>query len=218
MPFISKQGLTTVIVLSFATSVVSQTLVVSKAFAEEEKKAEGEEKAEGGEAKKSDGADREWAKRTTHLNVLEAKIKELNTNLGLYIKAKNGNYVMLDEKNVKIDVIKKIGESYKELVKSTEDYNKAKDELTYRYPEEGALIERKYVPMRVQTLEQIEKETGLNGDLTRTKEAIDKKYEVFTGEKKIMPDKRVDQPESTLKDTKNVESSPDQPQRLKLSQ
>jgi hypothetical protein len=211
---------------------VAASMPMTSASAEEEKKAqgekkeggEGEKKAEGGEGegKKTDGADREWAKRTTHINVIEAKIKELKTNIILYVKAKNGNYAMLDEKGVKIDVVKKIAETYKELEKSIDDYGKAKDELRFRFPEEGTVIDRKYVPLRLQTLEQIEKESGLNGDLDRTKENMDKKYEAFVGEKKIVPVKREGQPESTLKEikktTKSSEPTTEQPERIKISE
>ncbi len=242
MPFIKRRPLSFRLDLYFGGLFLTSLIMGSGLFlspncalAEEEKPAA--EKSEGGKAEegkaeegkgeegkaKPEGSDREWAKRTTKLNVLQAKIKGLNEELITYVKAKNGGYVIADEKGVKIDVMKKIGESQRELIKALGDYNHDKDELKYRYPEEGALIERKYVPMRGQTVEQVEKELGLNGDLTRTKQAVDKKYEAFVGEKPILAPKATVNPEATLKKTHSKKSSHEpangeKPERLKLSQ
>ncbi len=228
MRFINKAALLMIVAtlsLSLAQRSVAEEEKKAEAKAEEKSEGKGEAKAEGkGEAKaegkgesRNDGSDREWAKRTTRLNVLEARIKELNKNIGLYIKAKNGGYPMLDEKGNKIDVIPKIAESHKELLKTNEDYLHAKSELKYRFPEEGAFIERKYVPLRVQTIEQIEKEVGINGDLTRTKKLIDKKYETFVGPKPVEAPKQYS-PNSTLKKTHAKDGEAPESQRIKLSQ
>ena len=166
----------------------------------EEGKSEGAKGEKGGE-KKPEGADREWAKRTSKLNVLEAKLKEIQKGMAENIKAKNSEGERGGEESTK-----RIAEAQKELTKTYEEYLKAKNELKYRFPEEGALIERRYVPLREKSLEQVEKEMGLHGDLTRIKLAIEKKYGSVSGEKAPPPPKHGGEPEATLKEIHHQKS------------
>ena len=171
-----------------------------------------EKPAESSEAPSGDQADREWAKRTSKLNIHESKIKDLTKKLQAMIQNKNSNSKMIDEKGQPVDLISQIAASHKELKDTVGMYNKEKDELKYRYPEEGQLIERRYVPLRPQSLEQIEKEIGIDAELSKTKIKIDKKYATFVGDT-VVPPPKIEKPESTLKETK---PNPQAPERLKL--
>ncbi len=184
---------------------------------------EGEGAAEGGEgaAKPAgNGADREWAKRTTKLNVYESKMKELNRKIMEMIEAKKGSHAALDEKGKPIDPLEIISTSFTELKTTVKSYNEEREQLKYKFPEEGVVIERRYVPQRVQTLEQMEKEIGLNGELSLTKRKVDKKYETFMGDEITGPIPQAPKgPESTLKETKPIKNHEEEgPKRLKLSQ
>lgn len=231
MPYINLKTLITLIVSMF----ISLNLISAKvAQAEEEKKAEeakgegakaeGEAaKGEGGGEKKGEGSDREWAKRMSKQAIIEAKIKELKKIIHECIEAKNSGHVLLDEKGAKVDLIPKIAEAHKELEKAAEEYETGRNDMEYHFPEKGALIERRYLPIHVQTVEQIEKELGINGELTLTKQALDKKYESLVGEKPAIAPKPKGRAEATLKEThpkKTAEenSKNGQPERLKLSQ
>lgn len=168
-----------------------------------------------GTAEGGNDSDREWAKRTTKLNIYETKMKELNKKIQQMIKAKNNNVQALDEKGKPVDVLETITTAFSDLKKTVKDYNAERDELKYKYPEEGARIERRYVPLRAQSIEQIEKEIGLNGELTRTKKKIDKKYAPFVGEDFIEPAP----PKGTAPDSPaNIEAEKAAgPTRIKLS-
>src|SRR5690606_319233 len=55
-------------------------------------------------------------------------------------------------------------------------YNEELRTLTFRYPKKGEEIRRNYIPYREKSLEQIEREIGLDVNLTALKEIIDRKY------------------------------------------
>lgn len=70
------------------------------------------------------------------------------------------------------------------MLESIEDYNKVSKDLEYRYPEKGDDTKRKYLPMRSRSLEQIEKEMGLDAVLSGAKERVDQKYAPIVEEAK----------------------------------
>ena len=125
--------------------------------------------AEGGGGGADNGADREWARRITSLNKLEARIKDDAGKLQTAIK----------EKNSSGGGVKPIVQSYDDLVKSMKEYNRQKETLKYKYPEEGEMIERRYLPMRAKPLNDYENTSGFNAELTQLKKKIDKTYAPF---------------------------------------
>lgn len=176
--------------------------------------AENEGDGEGESKKPSGNADREWAKRKSKLNIHEAKIKELTKTIQELVHMKNSGHAAHDEKGNPIDVLGAIASTHKELRELVEEYNRDREELKFRFPEEGALIERRYVPLRAQTVEQIEKLSGLDGELTRTKKKVDKKYATFMVDE-VKPPPKPNLPESTIKE---IHPRDEPPKRLKLSQ
>jgi hypothetical protein len=124
--------------------------------------------------------------------------------------------VIKDEKGNNIDVLDKMAESHRKLTETALEYNTQKAELKYRYPEEGVIIERRYVPLRAQTIEQIEKELGLSSELTKTKKKIDKKYAPFVGEAvTAAPEKQTVVADPTYKE--KPKPGVETPARLKLT-
>lgn len=160
------------------------------------------------------GADREWAKRSSKINVYETQIKEATRRLQDLIRAKNEKRHAVDEKGNPVDLLQEITATHKELLAAVKNYNTEKAELHYRFPERGALIERRYVPFREQSVEQIEKEMGLDGELTKIKKKIDKKYSTFTEESTTEAPPKVQPRAPTVKKTKDEDEAP---KRLKLS-
>ena len=199
--------------MRFIKCSLAVSIILGCTFVRAEEHEEGGEEKAGVEVK---GADREWAQRKTKLNIYEAKIKDYTKEIQRFIYFKNTNTAAIDEKGKPINVLQAIAETHRKLKEATEGYNKEKEELKYRFPEEGMVIERRYVPMRFQSVEQIEKEMGLDGELTRTKKKIDKKYLTFMGDEDIKPiPQKLKGPEPTLKEIKHGEETPP---RLKLSQ
>lgn len=165
-------------------------------------------------AEASGTSDREWAKRTSKINVYETKMSDLTKKIKNLILQKNANQKVVDEKGQPVDALKSMAALHAELKKTVADYNKEKAELKYRYPEEGALIERRYLPLRPQTLQQIENEIGIDAELTKTKKKIDKKYSSFTGHELKVQAPAPELPEATLKEKDPQEESP---KKLKLT-
>lgn len=132
----------------------------------------------------AEGADREWAMRITRLNKLEARIKADKVDLQAAVKAKDsGQSFILDSNGKKMKVLPQIIHAYKDLMKSMNEYNHQKEILKYRYPEEGAVIDRHYVLMHKKSLHDYETQSGLDLELSRIKKKIDHKYAPFTKHK-----------------------------------
>jgi hypothetical protein len=161
--------------------------------------------AEGGEAVETSGgnrSDKQWATRTNKLDKLEQQIKDGEKKVKDLIAAKNGGHHAPAAGEAHGNVLDEIVTAHRDMKKAMEDYEVEKRELVYRFPEEGALINRRYLPMRPKTLDQLEKELGLDGELTRLKQNIDKKYVSVVG-LRAQEIKQADKgPESTLKDVR----------------
>ena len=75
-----------------------------------------------------------------------------------------------------------------------------KDQIKYRFPAKGDALDRRYVPMRVQSVEQMEEDVGIDAELTMLRRKINDKYKPFltkelsvkqdTGPKKYQVEKR----------------------------
>lgn len=215
MPFNKVKILSLILIITF-------TAAIAGASAEQTPETGGSKGPTPGEETKSGGggADREWAKRTSRLNVLETKVTDLEKLLKNLIEQKKHTRTYKDEKGNEIDILQKIADEHKKMKGVVADYNKEKAELKYRYPEEGALIERRYMPLRERSLEQIEREIGLAGELTRTKAKIDKKYAPFTKDEAPPPPKTTTLAEPTVKEAPKAGAATEEglPPKLKLSQ
>ena len=145
---------------------------------------------------------KEWYKRTQKLKAIETRIKEQNKTLQNLIKNKNnGQRIVKQEKGNHLDILEVIVTQHRELAKSHKEYDEERKEIKYRYPGGADLVERRYLPLRAPTIEQLEREMGLDGELTLLRKKIDTKYAHFTKRPPDHPD-RTDGPETTLKDTR----------------
>lgn len=141
----------------------------------------------------------EWYKRTQKLAALETRMKDETKSLQALISSKNGGVRMVkDEKGGQADILETIVKNHKNLIETYKKFEEEKIEVKYRYPGEGDLVERRYMSTRPPTLEQIEKEMGLEGELNSLSKRIETKYSKFVGTQKPDP-KRLDKPESTIK-------------------
>ena len=108
------------------------------------------------------------------------QIKERERILEDLIKKKNGT----TDPDVRRKVVEEMTAVHSAMLESIEDYNKVSKDLEYRYPEKGDDTKRKYLPMRSRSLEQIEKEMGLDAVLSGAKERVDQKYAPIVEEAK----------------------------------
>lgn len=157
---------------------------------------------------------KEWYKRTQKLKAIETKIRENNKKLQALIKGKNnGQTIVKADKEGDLNILDVIVDTHRELVKKHEEYNKERREIKYRYPGGADLVERRYLPLRAPTLEQLEQEMGLDGELTLLRKKIEKKYASFLKKTRDKPTRK-DGPEATVKDSKAAD--PNQNKKLKL--
>ena len=125
-------------------------------------------------------AKNEYVEKTAKRNILEKKILEVKKVIKERINEKN------QTKNTKKQgqIFATIVELHKGLLKDIEDYNKITKEIKYRFPDKGDKTKRKYLPIRPQTVEEIEQETGIENVLSRVKHKVDQKYKFFTSDGK----------------------------------
>ena len=142
-------------------------------------------------------AKNDYVEKTAKRNLLEKKILEAKKVIKERIKEKK------QTKNTKKQgqIFATIVDLHKGLLKDIEEYNKVIKEIKYRFPEKGDKTERKYLPIRPQTVEEIEQETGIENVLSRVKHKVDQKYKVFTIEDKEKKKKKPKGPHKKEKDT-----------------
>lgn len=204
MQFIKLKILSLILALNF-----SSVLVLAEEHGAPKEGSESSEPAKEGEGeKKSAGSqsDREWAKRLTNIQKHSAKIEETTKELQSLIREKE---------HAPVEELEKIQAKFKELKELIAKYNSEKDELKYRYPEEGALIDRRYLPIRDPSLEELNHDTNLSLELKKTKKKIDKKYATFTG-KMASPTQNAKSPVVEPTADKKVESESDAAESKKL--
>ncbi len=176
---------------------------------------EGEGEAAAPEKSKVPPDAAEWYRRTQKLNVYESQVKDLTQKLQDLITKKNhGQTQIKDEKGNGSDILDGIVETHKKLVEAHKNYEGERAEIKYRYPGEGDLVERRYMPLRPPTLHQVEKELGLTGELTQLKKKIDQKYAPFVKKKPRPKPLRDDGPQATLSEKQPSDQPPKK--RLKL--
>lgn len=160
---------------------------------------------------------REWTKHTQKLTGFESKVKENKEELERLIRAKkSGKTQFVDEKGNKISILDSIVETHKNLMEAHENYEQERNVIKYRYPGAGEQIERRYMPLRPPSLEQVELEVGLNGQLTEIKQKTDLKYAKFRKEARSQGQESSNQNQHSLKPKKTLSEPPRK--RLKLSQ
>ncbi len=163
---------------------------------------------------------REYAKQQSKLNQYESQLKGYQKSLADLIKAKQQGYKKIkssSDSKEEIDVLDAIVEKHNLLTEAHDNYEKQRKLLKYRFPGKGDQIERRYMPLRPPSLKQVEREIGLNGQLTELKVKTDRKYAQF----RKSAEKELDSAEKkkaykTKKKPSEAESK--DKKRLKLSQ
>ncbi|HMN69340.1 MAG TPA: hypothetical protein PKC28_12435 [Bdellovibrionales bacterium] len=92
--------------------------------------------------------------------------------------------------------IKEMVELTKQRNKDVEAYNKLKSELTYRYPNQGEQLNRRYHTQSKRSLEELEGVAGLDELLTRVKKTIERKFAPFEDPEEAKPKAKAKAPAS----------------------
>jgi hypothetical protein len=72
-----------------------------------------------------------------------------------------------------LDDIKK---KYDEIQKTYDMFRREKEHVIYEHPEQGDETERTYRHVKVKSLDELEKESGIDGQLTRVKHKVERAY------------------------------------------
>lgn len=153
---------------------------------------EGAEAAAPATAAEQKAVNQDFAQYNKHINKisqLRGKVEEAEKRIQqLIIEKRMG-------RNPEIPGL--ITEAYKDYSDNRDKYESEVREVTYRYPSKGQEIRRKYRPYRAKTVMQLEKELGLNGQLSDLRNKVDEKYRAIRGDQpKPAPEAS---PESTVR-------------------
>jgi hypothetical protein len=131
----------------------------------------------------------EFAQYNKHINKmsqLSGKVEEgQKTIQQLILQKRMGVTKVKSEKGDSADILEVIKKEHAEYLDNREKYNSELREVTYRFPSQGQEISRKYRPFRPKTVVEIEKELGLDGQLSDLKIKVQEKYQVFNPIKKV---------------------------------
>lgn len=113
-----------------------------------------------------------YSKKLSEVGTLENRVREGRAAVQALIKTQRSTA----EREQQVQIVEQIKERHQQLKIDIEKYNTARAELIYNFPGKADATERKYMPLRTQSVQQMENEMGLDADLTRLKAEIDQKF------------------------------------------
>lgn len=173
------------------------TLVMSlSVFASDEKH---EEKKEETTLSESARAVKELMDIEKQVSTLAAKVNAKETAINGLLKQKQ---IEKDTEKVS-EIIKLLQTEHREWSGLVQEYNSQLNVLKYRFPERGAMFDRKYKRFNAKTLDQMEQSAGIEKQLYQGREKVKRIYGVDKNSKQFKEDQKKDRPqsESLLKPT-----------------
>lgn len=119
--------------------------------------------------------EKEYREKSQKLNSLESKIGELEATFQALVKANSET----TDKNKRLDLVEKMKAVKQEHDETVDKYTDLRDEVRFKFPDKGKTIMRRYAPMQKKSMQQLEKRSTLDGDLTKAKKAAEKAYRPF---------------------------------------
>ncbi len=114
----------------------------------------------------------EWARHEVNLKGYAIKIVKAQDELAELIHGKNENKDQ-DEREA---LIKEINKKYADLKSVFKDYKAEVEHVRFEHPEQGDTSENKYRHLKIKSLKELEKESGIDGQLTRLKRKAENIY------------------------------------------
>lgn len=116
---------------------------------------------------------KDYSKQMGRLNNLGEKITTLKSDIRLKVRQKK----VAKSQNNKIELIYEIVQLHEEYKKRVIEYNELYQTIRYRFPGKDQISNQKYLPQRVDSLEKLEEDVGLDGQLTRIRKKVEQKYD-----------------------------------------
>lgn len=159
--------------------VLSSLTALQISFASESAPAKEAPKETGEASEKKDEAVKEpakqspeWLKMQNDLNSLQAKVKAKQESIRGLVTEKNR---VQDPKQVK-QILDTMTAEYKEMRKLTEEYEKQRTILLFRYPDKGKVGSRSYEKILLKSLEDMDTEFGVEGRLNKGLKKMRQQY------------------------------------------
>jgi hypothetical protein len=132
-------------------------------------------KAEGQQAAPVSREFIEYSKKSAQLNSLKSRIDEANEKFAGKLAAKNATRDTKRQQNF----AEEMAAIAKERNKHVTEYTALRQELKYRYPNKGEEIDKRFVPTKEKSAEELEASAEIDVLLTGIKRRLDKKYAPF---------------------------------------
>ena len=130
------------------------------------------EPAAEGESQRVRSDEEDWTKQRSKLNKREDKVKALQLEIYEKIKLKKKAKSRAEKQRL----ISEIVLMHEEMKQNMLEFNEIRKRVKYRFPDKGEYTERRYLPMRIQELEELEKGVGIEAQMTRIKKKVEDKY------------------------------------------
>ena len=114
----------------------------------------------------------DWARHEVNLKGYATKIENMQEDIRDLIAKKNQNKDPAARDEILKDIIKKNAE----LTGLYSDFKKEKEHIRFEHPEQGDPTERKYRHVKLKSLDELEDEVGLQGQLSRIKKKVETTY------------------------------------------
>lgn len=143
-------------------------------------------------------AEKDYRKQLSKLNSANEQIKSLKENILQLIKKKNASKKESEQRQLVGEIVV----LHEELKKQTKIYNEQYRIIKYNFPEKGDHSKRQYLPMRVDTLEELEQGVGIESDLTNVRKKVESKYAPFIPKEDFVEQKaKIEQQNENEKDS-----------------
>ena len=120
----------------------------------------------------------EYTQKTGKLSNLEKKISTFKED----IKTRQKLHDITKDEQKKREIYTEIISLHDQYREAVENYNAIRHDLRFRFPEKNDQTNRRYLPLRAQSIDEIQNEKGISSTLTRMKRKIDKKYAPYIEE------------------------------------
>jgi hypothetical protein len=119
--------------------------------------------------------EREYQEKLQKLNSLELKVAEAELQFAALVQAKNKTKV----KREALDIIEQMKVLRVQRDADVAKFNEVRDEIQFKYPDMGRAVQQRFAPMQKKTVEQLERSSTLDADLTAAQKAAARVYRPF---------------------------------------
>lgn len=167
-----------ILCLFFFCSFMALPMLVGAEDKGEEAEEPAAESSEDKQSNKQVESSTDYLQKNNQMISLRNKIETAERDFSHVVRQKDAAAT----KEEKQALMKQMEALHKERAKMVTEYNTVRDELLYKYPQQGALVERKFAPAEERSMEALEKQSMLGAKLTAAKRSADRKYHRFNKE------------------------------------